>query len=210
MSLNEISISPAPASKTERILATSEQLFLELGYAATSMNLVARRAGVSKTTVYTRFSSKEELFVATLQAVCKRHGADVPLEGLVDLPLEEALFQAGRRLVDLLWSSEAIKTRQSALSEAARLPEVGRLYLHAGPERIVSGVASLFEQIARRDPAGVDDPDFAAKQFLAALLGDNYYALELGLCDRPSKEERDAFTRKAVALFVRGLRNGTG
>ncbi len=209
MNTDEIPISPAPGSKTERILAASEPLFLEFGYAATSMNLVANRAGVSKSTLYARFSSKEELFAATIQAACKRHDADVPLEALADLPLEDALFQVGRRFVDLLWSPGAIRTRQSAVSEAARLPEVGELYLHAGPERIVSGFTALFARIAQRDSARIGDPVFAARQFLAALLGDTYYALELGLCDYPSEEERDAFTRRAVALFVRGIHEVT-
>lgn len=208
MNIDGRPISRARRSKTERILAASEQLFLEFGYAATSMNLVAHRAGVSKTTIYTRYRSKEDLFAATIQAVCTRYGADIPLDDLGDLPLEEALFQAGRRFVDLLWSPEAIKTRQSAVSEAARMPGVGRLYLRAGPERIVSGFAALFERIAQCDSARVVDPVFAARQFLAALLGDDYYALELGLSNHPSVEERDAFTRRAVALFVHGIHNG--
>lgn len=207
MSVKKNTISATAASKTEHILATSEKLLMEFGYAGTSMSLVAQRAGVSKTTLYTRFASKEDLFAATIQAVCKRHGADIPFEALADLPLEEALFHAGRRLVDLLWSPEVIRTRQSAMSEAARLPEVGKLYLHAGPERIVAGVTALFERVAQRDALRVDDPAFAAKQFLATLLGDNYYALELNQRSYPSKEERDDFTRKSVALFVRGVRN---
>lgn len=208
MNIDERPISRARRSKTERILAASEQLFLECGYAATSMNLVVHQAGVSKTTIYTRYMSKEDLFAPTIQAVCKRYGADILLDDLGDLPLEDALFQAGRRFVDLLWSPEAIKTRQSAVSEAARLPGVGRLYLRAGPERIVSGFAALFERIAQRDSARVGDPVFTARQFLAALLGDDYYALELGLSSHPSDEQRDAFTRRAVALFVRGIHNG--
>lgn len=201
---------PATADpKTRRILAASEQLFLEHGYAATSMDLVSLRAGVSKTTLYTRFASKEDLFVATIQAVCERYGAHLVPDTLADLPLEEALFRAGRRFVGLLWSPEAIKTRHSVLAEALRLPEVGRLYSRTGPERIVAGFTALFERLAERGSVRIDDAGFAARQFLAALLGDTYYALELGLREYPSEEERDAFTRKAVAQFTQGIRAGT-
>lgn len=195
-------------SKTGRILAASEQLFLERGYAATSMHLVSLQAGVSKTTLYTRFSSKEDLFVATIRAVCRRYGADFAPVEFADLALEEALFRAGRPFVDLLWSPEVIKTRQSVLGEAQRRPDVGKLYFQAGPERIIASFTALFERISQRSPALIGDAAFAARQFLVTLLGDSYCALELGLCDYPTEEQRDAFTRKAVTLFVRGIGAG--
>ncbi len=209
MSTGAIPSSAKIDSRTGRILSASERLFLERGYMATSMSLVAQQAAVSKTTLYTRFPSKEELFVATIQTACARYGADLAPETLADLPLEEALYQAGRRFVELLWSPEAIKTRQSAVSEASRMPEVGRLYFDAGPQRILSGLTALFARFARREAVRIDDPAFTARQFLAVLLGDHYCALELGLCDPPTGEERDAFARRAVTLFVRGLHNGT-
>ena len=59
-----------PDAKEEKILAAARDLFLELGYAATSMDLVAQRAKASKTTLYTRFPSKETLFAETISTEC--------------------------------------------------------------------------------------------------------------------------------------------
>lgn len=205
MSISSSPPSAKPDAKTARILAASEQLFLESGYTATSMNRVATRAGVSKTTLYSRFASKEELFVATIQEACRRYGVHIIPECFDDLPLEDALFEAARPFVDMLWSPEAIKIRQSAVSEALRMPEVGKLYFRAGPERFIAGFTTLFERIARRDSRRFPDPAFAARQFLATLLGDDYCALELGLSTPPTDEERSAFTRRAVTLFVHGI-----
>ena len=202
---------PLPAERdlrTDRILAASERLFLELGYTATSMSLVAQRAGVSKTTLYTRFSSKEELFVATIQAACRQYGADFIPEDVADLPLEEALYRVGRRLVDLLWSPDTIMIRQSALSEASRIPMAGHLYCQAGPQRVVSALTILFERLSGRGCVGVTDPAFIAGQFLSALSGGFHSVLELGIAGPPPKTERDDFTRKAVILFIRGLCKG--
>ncbi|KAA0592998.1 TetR/AcrR family transcriptional repressor of mexJK operon [Azospirillum lipoferum] len=206
-----IETTPLPAGcdpRTDRILAASERLFLELGYTATSMSLVAQRAAVSKTTLYTRFPSKEELFVATIQAACRRYGADITPDNVADLPLEEALYRVGRRLVDLLWSPDTIMIRQSVLSEASRIPLVGHLYCQAGPQRIVSALTILFARLSGRGCVGIADPAFIARQFLAALSGGFHSVPELGIAGPPSKAERDEFTRKAVTLFIRGLCKG--
>jgi len=88
----------------------------------------------------------------------------------------------------------------------ASVSEVGRLYFRTGPARMVAGFTALFERLAQRGSIRTDDAGFAARQFLATLLGDTYYALELGLRDYPSEEERDAFTRKAVTQFTQGIR----
>ncbi len=196
--------------RSERILAASKKLFLEFGYAMTSMDLVARRAGVSKTTLYTRFSSKEELCIATIQAACERCSAHFTPDLFDDLPLEETLFQAGRRFVDLLWSAEAVKIHQLVLSEAAHFPSMARLYFQTGQERVIADFTALFERIAERGLAQLDDPAFMAKQFLAALRSDSYCALKLGLCDHPTEGERDAFLRKAVTLFIKGVQPTPG
>ena len=65
----------AVAAKRERrkqarpgeLLGAALDLFVEKGYAATHVEEVARRAGVSKGTLFLYFSSKEELFKAVVR-----------------------------------------------------------------------------------------------------------------------------------------------
>src|SRR5262252_8704646 len=54
-------------ARPAELLAAALDLFVERGYAATRLDDVARRAGVSKGTVYLYFSSKEELFKAVVR-----------------------------------------------------------------------------------------------------------------------------------------------
>ncbi|MFD1613219.1 TetR/AcrR family transcriptional regulator [Sphingomonas tabacisoli] len=51
---------------TDEILAVAGKMFLAVGYEATSMEAVARNAGVPKTTLYKRFSDKNELLRAVI------------------------------------------------------------------------------------------------------------------------------------------------
>ncbi|BAI75511.1 hypothetical protein AZL_c02180 (plasmid) [Azospirillum sp. B510] len=191
-------------AKAEQIITAAREVFLELGYAAASMDQVAQQARVSKTTLYTRFPSKEELYTAVISAECERRGLHFPPEMFDGVPLRDVLIQVGRRIVDLLWSEAAIRVHQSVVGEATRMPVAARLYYQAGPELGISSIVALFTRLADQGVIATDDPAFVAKQFLAALEGGAYCQLVLGLCPQPGEEERYAFVEKAVDLFLRG------
>ena len=201
-----------PAShdaKAEQILAAAREVFLELGYAATSMDQVAQQARVSKTTLYTRFPSKEELYTAVISAECERRGLRFAPEMFDGMPLREVLVQVGRRFVDLIWSEAAIRVHQSVAGEATRMPLAAQLYFRAGPEQGIANFVALFTRLADRGVIATDDPAFVARQFLAVLQGGSYCQLVLGLCPQPTEEERYAFVDKAIDLFLRGVAPAT-
>src|SRR5829696_230268 len=53
--------------RPEEILAAALEEFAEKGYAATRLDEVARRAGVTKGTIYLYYASKDELFQALVR-----------------------------------------------------------------------------------------------------------------------------------------------
>ena len=55
------------------LLAAALELFVEKGFAATRVEEVAQRAGVSKGTVYAYFPSKEKLFATMVFEDKRRH-----------------------------------------------------------------------------------------------------------------------------------------
>ena len=76
------------AVRERQLLAIAEELFAERGYEGTSMDEVARRAGVSKPVVYSLVRNKEELFRRTFEraadelatsvaAAVEEHGEDL-------------------------------------------------------------------------------------------------------------------------------------
>lgn len=65
---------PRSADADEAILAATLELVGEVGINGMSMDLLAERAGVSKTTIYRRWTSKEQLVLAALR------GAMTPLD----------------------------------------------------------------------------------------------------------------------------------
>nr|AQU14181.1 TetR family transcriptional regulator [Hormoscilla spongeliae GUM096] len=66
-----------PSAKAEAIVAAAMREFLAHSYAATSMDRVAKAAGVSKATVYSYFENKEELFSTSIERFAKEKYAAV-------------------------------------------------------------------------------------------------------------------------------------
>ncbi|HEX4858952.1 MAG TPA: TetR/AcrR family transcriptional regulator, partial [Usitatibacteraceae bacterium] len=111
------------------LLAAALDLFVEKGFAATRLEDVARRAGVSKGTLYLYFDSKEELFKAVIRESylpSLMHGESL----LKDFTgSAEQLLRAFLRM----WWDEVGETKQAGLTklviaEAGNFPEIARFY----------------------------------------------------------------------------------
>jgi TetR/AcrR family transcriptional regulator, mexJK operon transcriptional repressor len=191
--------------KEKQILEAAFRAFMEFGYAATSMDEVARSARASKTTLYSRFPSKEALFAAAIACECKRR---VPTEGaeITGLPVEEGLRRIGRAFVELIWSPEAVRIERIITGEAGNFPEVAEMFYRSGPLRLTNAIAQYLAEAAARGEVAVDDPVFAAGHFLMALKGKAHCDLTFGQKAPPPPEQRDALVAKAVALFLNGAR----
>ena len=111
-----------PRSKKEQIVQAAIKVFLENGYAGTSMNRVAAEADVIKATIYSHFKDKEELFAAIIEEVTfKRMEADTPEfeQHLQSLPPDE--------FVNLL--TQKFKILSQSEEYRALLREIGRAHV---------------------------------------------------------------------------------
>src|SRR5437879_13485868 len=67
----------ADSAKRRQIIEGARAVFLAQGFDAASMNDIARKAGVSKGTLYVYFDSKEALFVAITDEQCHKQAESV-------------------------------------------------------------------------------------------------------------------------------------
>src|SRR5256885_3484936 len=113
------------AARPTEIVAAALEVFVERGFAATRLEEVARRAGVTKGTVYLYFTSKEALF----KAVVRQTIVPVIAQG-------EALAQSfpgtSRELVErlvreywrLVGGTELAGIPELVIAEAAHVPQL--------------------------------------------------------------------------------------
>src|SRR6202790_3714523 len=86
-------------SRREAILDVAAEVFMEVGYSAASMSIIAARVGGSKGTLYNYFKSKEELFEAYIARHCgwTHETMDALYSKAVDVRM--ALTELGRILL---------------------------------------------------------------------------------------------------------------
>lgn len=161
------------ARKHEAILEAATSVFLDKGYAGTSMDDIAKLAAVSKQTVYKHFSDKEQLFAAIVLATTDR--LDTTIDLLADLPaddadLEENLTRLARRFLTALTAPRVIQLRRLIIANADVFPELGTEWYERGFQRGLATLAATFQRLADRGLLRIDDALLAANHFSGLLL----------------------------------------
>ncbi|MEI6558880.1 MAG: TetR/AcrR family transcriptional regulator [Rhodospirillaceae bacterium] len=203
MAPDEPSAEP-PVSKLGQIAEAARLLFLERGYGATSMDAVARAAGVSKATLYAHFAGKAELFSAIVAAECHRFVPTVDESEVDGLPVRDGLFRIGRRFLDLLISPPALSAYRVVVAETPRFPELGRAFYNAGPATTLRVLGGYLERATARGELAVADPATGAALLIGMIRSHLQLCRLLGVIDAVSESERDRHVGAAVDLFLRG------
>jgi TetR/AcrR family transcriptional repressor of mexJK operon len=189
--------------KRRQVLDAARELFLAHGYGAVSMDAVARRAGVSKATLYAHFVSKDVLF-ATMMSECTV--AQVLDDSLAPQPCEDlrtTLLAIGGQVARFLISEEKLGVLRVAIAESARFPELGRAFFASGPQRSLERVRTW---LAVQQAAGLvrqADRDVATEQLFALFRSNLLLRAILGLPPPPTEAEIDASVAAAVDTWLR-------
>lgn len=191
------------------LIAAAIDLFVERGFAATRLDDVAARAGVSKGTLYLYFDSKEALFQAAI-----REGLVTVMDD-VDAIIDRYDGPTAELATELLlfWWRQVGSTRWGGipkllLSESRNFPETAAYYRDAVIRRGHHLVARVLQRgIARGELRPVDVPA-AVEVLFAPLLLLTLWRHSFGLCgDEPGHpfNEPENFLRMHVELAMRGL-----
>jgi AcrR family transcriptional regulator len=165
-----------------QILDTATAVFLENGYAGTTIELVAARAGASKGTIYSFFGSKEGVFGALMDERAEHILAgfsDVKIGNVVDVCT--ALADIAQRYMDVVMNPDAIGLYRLILAEGPRLPDRVHTFYRVNQNRLTTHVANVLRVWAKQNRISVDDPDRIATQFLDVVRGELHLRVMAGL-----------------------------
>lgn len=193
----------AATGKAAQVLAAAGELFRAEGYGATSMDAVARRAGVSKATVYAHFSGKKELFAAMIAARAERLADDITAATADSAGVEQRLQRLARRILGFLLDPATIATYRVVVAEAARFPEVGRTFHESGPARLRAYVGGYLGAAAERGELSIGDVNAAASQFIALTIADLHMRALFVPAQAPDPAELDRQAASATAAFLK-------
>ncbi len=190
-----------PAELTSAAL----ELFVERGYAATRLDDVARRAGVSKGTLYLYFDSKEALFKAVVR------------EGLVPALERGEQLVAGhqgssadllRQLVEGWWevigNSAFGGIPKLMFSECRNFPELGAFYYEEVISRGHRLLEKVIEQGMQRGEFRRLDLDHVTRLVIAPVVLMAIWRHSFDFCDS-HRLEPQAYIAHHVDLLLNGL-----
>ena len=196
-------VEPVTRGKVVRILDAARRVFLENGFGLSTTDMIQREAGVSKSTMYAHFATKDELFAAVITSECEGFMQGLVAEPLTDLSARETLRQIGIRFLDLILEPSRLAFFRIVIAEAPRFPQLGRIFYASGPKRLQARLVQVFEEAQERGELSVAEPSMAAEQFLEMLRGDMHLRCLLGLADKPEAAQVRRRVDEAVGTFLR-------
>jgi len=191
-------------ARPDEILAAALASFAERGFAATRLDDVAARAGISKGTLYLYFKGKEDLFEAVVRATLvpnieRMEALTATFEG----PSVELLERLLRTVAGVV-ETEVGAIPKLVVAEAGNFPELARFYLDEVVRRGLRLIGSILQRGIERGEFRALDVEHAAfcvfGPILLAALWKN--SLE-PYADAPL--DAQALARVHLDLLLRGL-----
>ncbi|MBT2230477.1 TetR/AcrR family transcriptional regulator [Nonomuraea sp. NEAU-A123] len=191
--------------KRQAILRGAFAVFARQGYAQACVQEIANEAGVAKPTVYNHLTDKATLFKHAVQeaaqvALQQRLTALEPLAVPGD-DLRATIEGVGHELLRLHCDEHSCALRRLLYSEITRFPDILDVVIESGPHRLTQALADRLARLTLSGRLRATDPERAAEQLLALLVGPLEARSRMGtrLID---DDELWEVTRAAVDTFL--------
>jgi AcrR family transcriptional regulator len=193
------------AARPGEVLEAATAVLIEKGFAATTLDEVARRAGIAKGTVYRYYATKEELFEAVAKQATERQ------LHLLERLLDPQWSSIAATLSDLLAEcANVLNTGQEpaiaslVIAEARRFPELAQIWHDSVSSRVLDALAAWIAAAQGRGEVRAGDPRLLAYSLsgpiLVAVLFDSIFG-PIGV----NGPDLDALARQHAELMLRGI-----
>jgi len=194
-----------PDEETRRIIyEAARHEFARHGFAATSMETVARRAGVSTKTLYRLVPNKAAMFREMVSDRLDRFTANVNLHAADHADLEQALVTALIACAELTLDEEVIALQRMVLQETGKFSDFARTFYVTAIQRTSKALAQWLRAQQKRGLIALDDVEEAAGMLLGMVASAPRRAAMFGGVPLPSRPQIEARARRGAALFLRG------
>ncbi len=194
-------LKPRSADKREEVLDIASENFLSKGFDGTSINVMAREAGISKESIYRYFGSKEDLFMAVVERELSFYG-----NGMLETTnnyqgesFKEALFKVAEATLRLVSTDRTLALRRLVFQMSAKGSKVGSNYYTAGPDTAYRNLIQLFEYYK---PVAAFPIDKLSRYFLSLVLHRAVLQRECGVLAKPTEPEIKQHCTEAVEDFL--------
>lgn len=194
---------PKDKHKQAAILEAAAYLIVNHGFDGTSMDIVAKRAGVSKQTVYSHFKNKETLFK---EAVAHYSENVLEFDNIISCEhttVEQELAMFATAFVTLTMSGPSIAVNKLVMGQSTNAKKLAKIFHEAGPAVCKANLTQLLDTWKNKGKLNIENTQLAVAQFVSLLLGEAHYLTTLGLKSTFSEKEKAAHVQNSVAAFMK-------
>ena len=183
-----------------KLLDVALKEFLQYGYGDAAMARIAQAAGGSKTTLYSRYPSKEELFRAIILHHIERAAPEAALRSKAGLlGLEQGLKSFANHMLEHSLQSDIMGVNKLIYSESFRFPELAAAAVEK-TNRGITRISGFINESAVRDGIPCMDSTAVAKVFIFMIRG--WYMHMLLTNQAISVAEREKWVEQAVNTLL--------
>ena len=193
---------PKDLEKRQRILMSAKHLFLKLGFHGSSMNQIAREAGVTKLTVYNHFQDKATLFSCAIEETCESLLKAQPLHLSANSDFRQALYQACELSLNLVNMPEAIKLEHLLMELASEQNPLALQFYNASHAKLRAMWESFFRQAAELKFIQADEPKTQTELIVSLLHGLRHHEVLLGVRAVPDAAQSQKIIEDAIGIFM--------
>jgi TetR/AcrR family transcriptional repressor of mexJK operon len=197
---------PKDAAKRDGIIRAAASLFFRDGYELTSLDAVAKKADVSKLTIYSHFANKDELFKHVVRDRCDKRAMPQSFMTLAGEPVDKALTTIASNMMDLLFSPDSIRLHRIMQSEAMHHPKTVQTFYEAGPKRVRAAFADLLREWCKHKQLDIPDAVRATEQFFSLLKGEMMMRTLMLQAPPPNANEAKKHVQATVDFFLAAYR----
>ena len=198
---------PFDTPKGRQILDGARAAFLESGFEGASVDEIARRAGVSKGTMYNYFPDKRSLFSAMIRRECREQARHIfQIDHAEADNVEATLRRIARAFVEFVTSPFAQRMFRITVAETLRFPELGRAFMESGPALGIRRLSQYFAFACGRGDLAIDDVELAAHQFAELCKAELFFRTLFDPDTPVAQSEIGRVADAAVKTFLRAYR----
>ena len=196
----------AAAARRKAFVDAARELFFANGYAGTTMSSIASKVGGSKTTLWTYFPSKEDLFAAVVDDIVAPDGDALAIDLPLDEPVPDVLRIFGNLLMTKLTATPILSLFRLVVGEAERFPHLAETFYERGPRRGKARAADWVGEKMVRGELRMGDPVRAVQQFTGLCQSGLYQFAMLNLPESRDLARLHDDVDAAVDAFYRAWR----
>ncbi|MHC5859713.1 TetR/AcrR family transcriptional regulator [Nostoc sp.] len=190
--INSTSGRPRSIHADQAILQATLDLLAEVGYENMSIEAIASRAGVGKTTIYRRYTSKEELVADAIESL--RDDVAIPDTGSFWGDMDILINNAAKKIDSPLGR----QTLALIISTASTNPQFAEVYWTKYTKLRREALSKVLKRAKSRSEI---HKDADIELIIDLLSGSLYYALIF----KPITEPVEAYMRRTMNLLIKGV-----